>query len=583
MGLNLKYYKGIDKYLNSIEDKTMDSNIRKNVINWYPFKPNSTILVIGNKIESIIEELCNKCSSVTTIELSKKRAESILEKNKKTKNLEIIVGEFEDIIIEEKYDYILLIGTLEYINKLKNNLKKDGKILLALDNELGLKYWCGANEENDIKTFTRKELEEIIDDCNMKANFYYMFPNYRFPQVIYTDESLKRKVYANYLPYYSKEPILSINEISAYRSIYDNNLIPYFANSYFIELSNGKSNIEIDFVKFNSFRKDEYNLYTYSKNNKYYKKNNSKDSEKFLKEYYKSSDILTQEGFNAIGIKKDTEGYYTDEIKTSSFLDYVLNDYKINGEKNLIEKLKEYEKYLSDKYNKFIELPEDNSFKKYKVKIGVKKINKLHFLKSAFIDIIPQNMLSIKKDYYLIDQEWKMDNVPYEFVLYRGIINVFQNIDNGYELANKYLEIFNLIDYSKEFSQLEKSFQLSTLGIEYSIFEKHSLTKDTKEELILNEYLKKSVVAKDKEIISKNEQLVAKDKEIISKNEQLVAKDKEIIKKNEQIVAMDREINEKNAEIANLKQELNNLLNSGSWKITKPIRYVNKIIKNNKE
>ena len=257
MKLNLKYYKGKDEYSDGdIEDKIIElikkypddyeeafkedsswpvfyhlSDARKNSVRWYPFKENSSILEVGGGMGAITEELCNKCSKVTTIELSKRRATAILERNKSRNNLEIIVGNFKDIKLTEKYDYILLNGVLEYgalymdsdnpyedfINELKKNLKKDGKILIAIENRLGLKYWCGANEDHTgiqfdglknypnsktIKTFDKVELESLAQKCGMNINFYYMFPDYKFPEIIYTDKSLQKNIFVKYEPYY---------------------------------------------------------------------------------------------------------------------------------------------------------------------------------------------------------------------------------------------------------------------------------------------------------------------------------------------------------------------------------------------
>lgn len=222
MKLNLKYYSGKDeysdgdieniilefikKYPNDYEEAFKEdsscpviyhlSEIRKNIIKWYPFKKNASILEVGAGMGAITEELVKKCGKVTSIELSKRRATAILERNKNATNLEIIVGNFKNIKLEEKYDYILLNGVLEYaalyidstspyidfINKLKENLKPSGKILIAIENRMGLKYWCGANEDhtgmsfdginnypqsNNIRTFDKYELTNIINECNM--------------------------------------------------------------------------------------------------------------------------------------------------------------------------------------------------------------------------------------------------------------------------------------------------------------------------------------------------------------------------------------------------------------------------------
>ena len=119
MKLNLDFYNGKDSYSDGkIEDKIIKyiktnqasdfndiivkdkswpvfyhlSSLRENVINWYPFKENSSILEVGAGMGALTSLLCKKCKSVTSIELSKKRATAILERNKDAKNLEIIVG-----------------------------------------------------------------------------------------------------------------------------------------------------------------------------------------------------------------------------------------------------------------------------------------------------------------------------------------------------------------------------------------------------------------------------------------------------------------------------------------------------------
>ena len=88
--------------------------IRKNIINWYPFKTNAQVLEIGAGMGAITDILCEKAGHVTSVELSKQRASAIEIRCKNRENLEIIVANFNDIKFEKKYDYITLIGVLEY-------------------------------------------------------------------------------------------------------------------------------------------------------------------------------------------------------------------------------------------------------------------------------------------------------------------------------------------------------------------------------------------------------------------------------------------------------------------------------------
>ena len=88
--------------------------IRKNIVNWYPFKENSEVLEIGAGMGAITGILCDKAKQVTSVELSKQRASAIEARCQDKENLEIIVGNFNDIKFDKKFDYITLIGVLEY-------------------------------------------------------------------------------------------------------------------------------------------------------------------------------------------------------------------------------------------------------------------------------------------------------------------------------------------------------------------------------------------------------------------------------------------------------------------------------------
>ena len=132
------------------------SPLRKNILNWYKFKPDSSVLEIGCGMGAITSVLCDECKDVTAVELSRKRATATLLRCREKENLEIIVGNLNDIEFDKKFDYITLIGVLEYqgtytestnpymdfLVKIKQLLKPDGKLLVAIEIHFGLKYWC---------------------------------------------------------------------------------------------------------------------------------------------------------------------------------------------------------------------------------------------------------------------------------------------------------------------------------------------------------------------------------------------------------------------------------------------------------
>lgn len=138
------------------------THIRQNILNWYPFHPDSEILEIGCGLGAITNMLCSRCSHVTAVELSLKRATAALLRCREQNNLDIIVGNLNDIHFTRQFDYITLIGVLEYqgsytdsaspyldfLRKVKTLLKPNGRLLIAIENQYGLKYWCGAREDH---------------------------------------------------------------------------------------------------------------------------------------------------------------------------------------------------------------------------------------------------------------------------------------------------------------------------------------------------------------------------------------------------------------------------------------------------
>lgn len=121
---NLQWYKGDDQYSEGdIEDFVLEliaqnepenyskaiyenfnwsvyyhlTNIRQNILNWYSFREDADVLEIGCGMGAITGMLCDKCASVTSVELSKRRAMATLLRCREKENLEIIVGNLNDI------------------------------------------------------------------------------------------------------------------------------------------------------------------------------------------------------------------------------------------------------------------------------------------------------------------------------------------------------------------------------------------------------------------------------------------------------------------------------------------------------
>ena len=288
--INLDFYKGKDLYSDGIiedeilkiveEKKDFTSVIlndnrwpvlyhlspeRRNLLEWYPFKKEADLLEIGAGCGAITGLLCEKVKKVTAVELSKRRAEVIYNRYKELKNLEIIVGNFEDIRFDLKFDYITLIGVLEYaatfikssnpyktfLSKVGTLLENSGKLIIAIENKFGLKYFAGAGEDHTgrmfdgvegylnyspAETFGKEELLTLLGEAGFDiSDFYYPYPDYKFADEIYSDSYLPgvNTVFPD-APNYDVDRFKLFSERRVFSNIIKNKKFDFFSNSFLI-------------------------------------------------------------------------------------------------------------------------------------------------------------------------------------------------------------------------------------------------------------------------------------------------------------------------------------------------------------
>lgn len=249
---------------------------RKALLSWYEFDKNATLLEVGAGCGALTGLYASKLKKVYSNELMKSRAEVIERRYSDLDNVEILVGSFADLDLKEKVDYISVIGVMEYAGKfykksgnnfydpfvqfmkdVKSYLKPNGKLLLAIENKLGVKYFAGGREDhygtlmesidnypnyNGIRTFTKAEIETLFKDSGFKdLNFYYPYPDYKMPNTIMTESAFNEMSLGassiSYFSDYTKERFNAMSELLLTKSLMHEKVIGTFANSFLIEAS----------------------------------------------------------------------------------------------------------------------------------------------------------------------------------------------------------------------------------------------------------------------------------------------------------------------------------------------------------
>lgn len=495
------------------------TRIRQNLLSWYSFKEQSDVLEIGCGMGAITELLCKKCNSVTAVELSKRRATATYLRCREYDDLEIIVGNLNDIQFNKKYDYITLIGVLEYQNnftsssnpfrdflaKIKQLLKPDGKLIIAIENKYGLKYWCGAPEDhsgipydginnyaysNVARTFSKKQLERLVKSVGFSNTyFYYPLPDYKMPQVIYSEDYLpKNGSIDNWIPYYEPNGNSMISdEEHIYGDLVDNDVFEFFANSFMVECSADDENIgQIQYAVSSPFRNKEYNMITvYSRDKGYYKIADS-NSINALKATDNNHKILQKKGIlvSETNIKENV--MYTREIPGTSLTEVLQKEY---ADKNENKVYKIFDKIYQDIIRSSEESDRLNPIFNSSAEMKLSALGTDDkILKNIYVDMIHKNCLVQENgDYIWIDQEWCLNDIPASFGLYYNIVELYSAnpVIDTYIPMKLVLEHYSLTDKCECYYNLKQAF-LNTVQNKYSAFNYRQLSELNKDNITMN-------------------------------------------------------------------------------------------------
>ena len=315
------------------------SEIRENILNWYNFKENATILEIEPNFGEITGLSCNKANKVVAIEKSLKKAKAIEKRHAQKENLELIVGNLQDIQLSEQFDYIVITNIFEYapqyiegtnpfeelIKYAENKLKPNGKILLATDNKFGIQYWNGKRDidntkeyreitmkrkKNQCQLFCERQIRELLNNIKLNYKIYYIFPNYKMPNLIYDEnhKMSKEDISRNFTCHIQDE-VINFNENKALDRIVkeDKKIFNFFANSYFIEISKEQIENDVKYVTFTNYRKKPYRIVTIIKENEVIKKAVNELSEQHINNIIKNFEYLKQYNVDILEHEKDGE------------------------------------------------------------------------------------------------------------------------------------------------------------------------------------------------------------------------------------------------------------------------------------
>lgn len=268
------------------------SPLRENIVDWIPMTAQDKVLEVGSGCGAITGAFVRKAGSVTCVDLSRKRSLINAYRHQDCDNVTIHVGNFKDIEpqLQTDYNYICLIGVFEYgqsyiggdtpyedfLRILMRHLAPGGRIVIAIENKYGMKYFAGCKEDHlgtyfsgienyadggGVRTFGRNGLEKIFSACGVEEyHFYYPYPDYKFMTTLYSDAYLPGKgELSNNLRNFDRDRMLLFHEKDAYDGVIEEGLFPVFSNSYVAVLG---ADFEVKYAKYSNDRAPQYRIRT---------------------------------------------------------------------------------------------------------------------------------------------------------------------------------------------------------------------------------------------------------------------------------------------------------------------------------
>jgi hypothetical protein len=148
---------------------------------------------------------------------------------------------------------------LDFLRGIRSRLVEGGTLILAIENELGVKYLAGSPEDHTnrvfdsiegyprggkARTFSRRALEQLVLDAGLRPRTRVAFPDYKLTRVVFGDVPAQARSLLHRVPRFpspdwrARRPRLA-DEHSLWRRLVDAGFEVEFGNSFLVLAGNG--------------------------------------------------------------------------------------------------------------------------------------------------------------------------------------------------------------------------------------------------------------------------------------------------------------------------------------------------------
>lgn len=432
----------------------------KGLIKWYKFRKGGRALyVTGGEADEALEEALRE-SGLETESLSIHTLDK---------------GVFrKEECSEGIYDYIVAAGALEHSKApqealccLRSMLNQSGRLLLGMDNRLGIRYFCGDRDafternfdgiENYVRidaagqkqmegrAYSRAEIGRMLEGAGFcRHRFYSVLPRLMSPQVLYAEDYLpQEELDVRIFPQYNCPDTVFLEEERLYTTLIENGLFHAMANGCLVEcpLEGEYANVRQVTV---SMERGANAMFTIIRRDDKVEKRAVHEEGRGKAECLMENTLdLQRHGVKMVDgcLEEDAfvMSYVQGEPATDYFRKLLYRDKELFLQEmdrfwEVIQGSSEQVPYEEVDWEKFepgwqkrkFDDPNREKWKKAAFGTKTEQENLGSILKRGYIDLISLNCFYINGEFVFYDQELYIENLPAKVILKRSIDMIYR-------------------------------------------------------------------------------------------------------------------------------------------------------------
>ncbi|HKE72613.1 MAG TPA: methyltransferase [Acidimicrobiales bacterium] len=245
---------------------------RGNLLRPLDIRPGMRVLDAGAGSGALSRYVGELGAEVVALEGNPSRAAAAAVRCADLPNVTVLAGALGDLDLAERFDVVLLVGVLEYsgaaaggaggpeemLARARAHLAPGGAVVVAIENQIGLKYLMGAHEDHlgrpwvgiegyagppGARTWSRRQLGELLRGAGLDDQHWLApFPDYKLPSVVVDERLYAQPDAPELLDQLVLQPVVCLDQApvrladagGAHRVFADAGLAAEVANSFLV-------------------------------------------------------------------------------------------------------------------------------------------------------------------------------------------------------------------------------------------------------------------------------------------------------------------------------------------------------------